>query len=60
MGGDLEDAVGRGVDDELAGGQVLVAQFGDDGRAAGRLVAQHAVAGAAGELVDDLGGKPSG
>ena len=40
--GDLEHAVGRGVDDGLAGAHVGLAQLGDDLRAGGVAVAQHA------------------
>ncbi len=42
MGCDLEHGIGAGVDDRLAAETVLVAQFSDDGGAAGVLVAQHA------------------
>ena len=51
--GDLEHAVGRRVDDERAGPQVLGAELVDDRRAGRRLVAEHAAAGQARELVDD-------
>ena len=41
---DLEDAVGGGVDDQLAGAQVLLPQLVEDRRAGGGLVAQRAAA----------------
>ena len=53
--GDLEDAVGRGVDDRRAGAHVLLAQFLDDLGAGGGLVAERAAADAALEFVHDLG-----
>ena len=55
MGGDLEHRVGRGVDDRLAGLQVLGAQLLDDLGARGGLVAEHAAADGLGEGVDHLG-----
>ena len=38
---DLENAIGRGVDDGPAVLKVLLPQLGDDGRTGGGLVAQH-------------------
>ena len=40
--GDLEHAVGRRVDDRLAGRHVLLAEFGDDRRTGRMAVTQHA------------------
>ena len=40
VGGDLEDAVARGVDDREAGAHVLLAQLLENFRAAGRLIAE--------------------
>ena len=48
--GDLEDAVGRGVDDGRAGAHVLDAEFLDDLGAGGGLVAQRTAADAAFEF----------
>ena len=42
MRGDLEDRVGRGVADRLAGPDVLLAELGDDLGARGMLVAEDA------------------
>ena len=56
--GDLEDAVGRRVDDQRAGAHVLGAELVDDLGAGRGLVAEHAAAGAARELGDDLRRKP--
>ena len=53
--GDLEDAVGGGVDDRRAGAHVLVAEFLDDLGAGGGLVAERAAAGAAFEFAHDVG-----
>ena len=52
--GDLEDAVGRSVDDRRAGAHVLVAEFLDDLGAGGRTVAERAASDAALELVHDF------
>jgi hypothetical protein len=40
--GDLEDGIGRGVADRLAGADVLLAEAGDDVRARGMAVAEDA------------------
>ncbi len=58
VGGDLEDAVRRGVDDRPSGGHVLGAQFVDDDRAGRRLVAQHAPSDALPERSEHLLGEP--
>ena len=42
VGGDLQDAVGGGVEDRLAGGDALLAQLGDDRRPGGVAVAENA------------------
>jgi len=42
VGGDLHHAVGRGVEDRLAGAQMFLAEPGDDLGAAGVAVAEHA------------------
>ena len=55
MRGDLEDAVGRRVDDRRAGAHVLLAQFLDDLGAGGGLVAERPAADAAFELAHHLG-----
>ncbi len=61
MGGDLEDAVGGGVDDGPAGPNVLGPELGDDLRARGGLVAQNALdAGPVFERGDELGRKAPG
>ena len=52
--GDLEDRVGRRVDDPLAGALVLLAELLDDLRPRGGLVAEHAAAGAVHERVDHV------
>ena len=44
VGGDLKDAVRRGVDDKVAGAQVLGTKLLDDHRAGGRAVAKNAAA----------------
>jgi hypothetical protein len=49
---DLEDGVGGGVDDPLAGPLVLLAQLLDDLRPRGGLVPQHAAPGPVHERVD--------
>ena len=54
MRGDLEDRVGGGVDDPLAGLLVLLAVLLDHLGARGRLVAENAAAGAVHERVDHL------
>ena len=51
---DLEDGVGRRVDDPLAGPLVLLAELLDDLRPRGRLVPEHAPPGAVHERVDHL------
>ena len=51
---DLEDRVGGGVDDPLAGLLVLLAELLDDLRPRGRLVAEHAAAGPVHERVDHV------
>ena len=51
---DLEDRVGRRVDDPLARALVLLAELLDDLRPRGRLVAEHAAAGAVHERVDHV------
>ena len=58
--GDLEDAVGGGVDNQLARGQMLLAVVADDVGARVGLVAEYPVARAAGELGKYLGGKALG
>ena len=59
--GDLEDGVGRRVDDPLARPHVLVAEALDDLGARGRHVAEHAAAGRlARTRRRTSGGKPSG
>ena len=60
VGGDLEHAVGRGVDDEVAGLELLLAIVLDDLGARVGLVAKHAAPGLALELLDDLGWKAVG
>src|SRR5690606_15758836 len=60
MGGDLENAVGRRVDDGLAGAHVLLAQLIDDGSAGGGLVAQHPASDGGRKGVDYFTGKPVG
>ena len=52
--GNLKHAVGRRVDDQRAGAHVLGAELVDDRGARRRLVAEHAAAGQARELRDDL------
>src|SRR5918994_313858 len=52
--GDLEDGVGRGVDDPLARLLVLLAELLDDLRPGGRLVAEHSAAGLVHERVDHV------
>ena len=54
VGGDLKDAVGRGVDDPVAGALVLLAELLDDLGAGGGVVADHAAPGLARELVQQL------
>ena len=54
MGGDLKDGVARGVDDGLAGANVLLAKFLDDFGAGGGFVADGAAADLAFEFLDDL------
>ena len=54
VGGDLEHAVGRGVDDQRAGAGVLLAIIADDLGAGIGLVAQHLVAGFGRESVQQL------
>ena len=60
VGGDLEDAVGGGIDDQIAAGEMLLAQFADNFGAGGGLVAEDAPASPGDEGVDDFGGKPGG
>jgi hypothetical protein len=60
VGGDLEHRVGRGVDDRLAGLQVLGAELLDDLGARGWLVAEDAAADGVGEGIDHLGREPVG
>jgi hypothetical protein len=60
VGGDLEDAVGGGVDDQIAAVEVLFAEFADDFGAGGGFVAEDAPAGPGDEGVDDFGGKTGG
>ena len=55
VAGDLEDGVGRRVDDGPAGGDVLVAELVDDAGAGGRPVAEHAPADGRLERLDHLG-----
>ncbi len=55
--GDLEDAVGRGVDDRRAGAHVFFAQFLDDFGSGRGVIAERAAADVAFELVHDLGRK---
>jgi hypothetical protein len=52
--GDLEDGIGRGVDDPLARALVLLAELLDDLRARGRLVAEHAAPRPVHERVDHV------
>ena len=52
--GDLEDRVGRRVDDPLAGPLVLLAELLDDLRARRGLVAEHAAPGPVHERVDHV------
>ncbi len=49
---DLEDRVGRGVDDPLAGGNLFGSKFVENRGARGRPVAEHAASGLLDELVD--------
>ena len=51
---DLEDAIGRGVDDGRAGAHVLLAQFLDDLGAGCGFVAERAAADAALEFIHDF------
>jgi hypothetical protein len=53
--GELEDGVGRRVEDRAAGRDVLGAELVDDAGARGRLVAQDATADDGFERLDDLG-----
>ena len=55
---DLEDGVGRRVDDPLAGLLVLLAELLDDLGARRGLVAEHAAPGAVHERVDDVVREP--
>jgi hypothetical protein len=55
VGGNLEDGIAAGVNDEVAGADVLVAELLEDGRPRGRPVAEDPAAGAAPERVEDLG-----
>ena len=57
---DLEDGVGRGVDDPLARPLVLLAELLDNLGAGGGLVAEDPAAGALHEPVDHLVRKPYG
>jgi len=57
MRGDLEDAVAGGVDDRLAGADVLFAKFLDDFGAGGGLVTNGVAADAFFKLSDDVGRK---
>ena len=52
--GDLEDRVGRGVDDPFARALVLLAELLDDLRPGRGLVAEDAASGAVHERVDDV------
>src|SRR4029077_16300965 len=54
VGGDLEDRVGRGVDDPLARSLVLLPQLLDDLGARRRPVAEHSTRGAVHERVDHV------
>ena len=58
VGGDLEDGVGGGVDDPLAGLLVLLAELLDDLRTRRVLVAEHAAGGAVHERVDHVVREP--
>ena len=51
---DLEDAVRRGIDDQLAGLDVRLAQLVEDRRAGGGLVAQRAAADGLFKLLDEI------
>ena len=55
---DLEDRVGRGVDDRRAGAHVLFAELVEDDRARRRLVAEGLAADAPLVLLDDVARKP--
>ena len=55
VGGDLEDAVGGGVANQRAGLEMLLAEFLDDYRAAGGLVANQLAPGLALEISDQVG-----
>ncbi len=52
--GDLEDGVGRRVDDPLSRSLVLLAELLDDLGARSRLVAEHSAGGAVHERVDHV------
>ena len=58
MGRNLENAVSRGVDDRLAGAQVLLAQLLKDHGAGGRVIPQGAAADLFLKFIHDLGRKP--
>jgi len=55
--GDLEDRVGRGIDDQVSGALMLLPESSDDLRAARGHVPEHAASGLAAERVEDLGWK---
>jgi hypothetical protein len=55
---DLEDRVGRRIDDPLPRALVFLAELLDDLCPRGGLVAEHAAAGPVHERVEDLEGKP--
>ncbi len=55
VGGDLKDAVGRGVDDRRPGPDVLLAEFRDDLRARRGLITERRAAGPAFELRHHVG-----
>ena len=60
MGSDLEHAVGRGVDDQLAGGDVLLAVVLDDLGAGIGQITQRAPPGSSFKLCHDLPGEALG
>jgi hypothetical protein len=60
VGRDLQHRVGRRVDDQVAGLEVLLAEVVDDLGAAVGAVAEHPAAGAVDQLVEDVAGEALG